>query len=30
MPLADAQQAVRAHRLVDTLDLNQLGLAHGR
>ena len=30
MPVADAQQAVGAHRLVGTLDLNQLGLAQGR
>jgi hypothetical protein len=30
MPVADAQQAAGAHRLVGTLDLNQHGLAQHR
>ena len=29
MPVADAQQAMGAHTIVGTLDLNQLGLAQG-
>jgi hypothetical protein len=30
MPFANAQQPMRPHRLVGTLDLNQLSLAQGR
>jgi hypothetical protein len=30
MPVADAQQAMRGHRFIGTLDLNQLSVAQGR